>query len=114
MLGYVRAHEGVLRTACEKVRAAGAKVGDAYRAVQAEAGWAEVKPQVDAFLAKFEGYCESLMPATFAQDGGGVLGLDLSGARDASGSRKAVSVDDDAAAASTAAAAATPGGMEVV
>eukprot|EP00903_Cladosiphon_okamuranus_P012861 g12014.t1 len=61
VLGYVSAHESIVARRMEVLRAAGAKVGDAYRAAEQEPGWDGVKGQVGAYLAEFEDYCRSLV-----------------------------------------------------
>lgn len=61
VLGYVSAHESIVARRMEALRAAGAKVGDAYRAAEQEARWDGVKGQVGAYLAEFEDYCRSLV-----------------------------------------------------
>lgn len=79
-MGYVAAHEGIVTQWTEKLRVAGAEVGEAYRAVEREAGWSAVKEEVEAFLVKFEVYCGSLLPTTFKPESD-MLGVDLSAAR---------------------------------
>lgn len=78
-MGYVAAHEGIVTQWTEKLRVAGAEVGEAYRAVEREAGWSAVKDEVEAFLVKFEVYCGSLLPTLKPESD--MLGVDLSAAR---------------------------------
>lgn len=73
MLGYVSAHESIVAQRMEDLRAAGAKVGDAYRAAEQEAGWDGVKGQVGAYLAEFEEYCRSLVSTL--KPGSDILGM---------------------------------------
>lgn len=79
-MGYVAAHEEIVSQWMEKLRVTGAEVGDAYRAVEREAGWSAVKDEVEAFLVKFELYCGSLLPTTFKPESN-ILGIDLAAAR---------------------------------
>ncbi len=73
------AHESILNQRIQALCAAGAKVGDAYRDAEQEAGWGGVKGQVDAFLVEFQEYYESLL-TTFRPESD-ILGLNLAGAR---------------------------------
>lgn len=74
VIGYVTAHENIVACRMDELRAAGGKIGDAYRAVEQEAGWSDVKRQVEAYLAEFEEYCRSLV-STFKPGSGDVLGM---------------------------------------
>lgn len=60
--GYSSAYDIIVRQRVEDLRDAGAKVGEAYRAVELESGWMSVKSQVDRFLRKFIEYCEFRLP----------------------------------------------------
>lgn len=60
--GYSSAYDIIVRQRVEDLRAAGAKVGEAYRAVEIESGWMSVKSQVDRFLRKFIEYCGFRLP----------------------------------------------------
>lgn len=82
-MGYVSAHEDIVSQWMEKLRVAGAKVGDAYHAVEREAGWSAVKDDVEAFLVKFEVYCGSLLQTTFRPESD-ILGVNLAAAREGS------------------------------
>lgn len=73
------AHEGILSQRIQDLRAAGAKVGEAYRDAEQEAGWGGVKGQVEAFLVEFQEYYKSLL-TTFRPESD-ILGLNLAGAR---------------------------------
>lgn len=73
VLGYVSAHESIVARRVEEARAACAKVGDAYRSAEQEAGWSGVKRQVGAYLAEAEEYCTSLV--TVFGPGGDIFGI---------------------------------------
>lgn len=60
--GYSSAYDIIVRQRVEDLRDAGAKVGEAYRAVEIESGWMSVKSQVDRFLRKFIEYCGFRLP----------------------------------------------------
>lgn len=80
VLGYLSAHEGMVAQRMEGLRAAGARLGDAYRRAEQEAGWSGVKGQVQAYLVDFEEYCRSLVSTL--KPGSDILGMgvDLAGA----------------------------------
>eukprot|EP00752_Nemacystus_decipiens_P007799 g6965.t1 len=73
VLGYVSAHEGIVAQRMEKLLEAGAKVGNAYRSAEQEAGWNGVKRQVGSYLAEFEEYCRSLVSTI--KPGSDILGM---------------------------------------